>query len=102
MPVQNGMGAAGVDYHCVAGKWFQLSSGSNWRIEQVAVAFFIEAKRPGEKPSDRQDFFLADRRKEQGAMTFVIDGDKGLDELVDWLAGIEDNNERLLSLTSTQ
>lgn len=97
MPVQNGMGAAGVDYHCVAGKYFQLSSG----VELIGVAFFIEAKKPGSRPSDRQEFFLSDRRQMQGAKTFVIDGEHGLDELVEWLAGIEDNNERLCAIQNS-
>ena len=35
MPVQSGFGKKGVDYHCAV------------RYKDVALAFFIEAKKPG-------------------------------------------------------
>lgn len=88
-PVQTGLGAAGVDYHCTA------------RLGNMALAFFIEAKKPGEEPTTRQANFLRDRKEKQKAQTFVIDDDPsidhvtgGLDELVGWLQWIEDYNER--------
>lgn len=100
MPVQHGIGAAGVDYHCVAGKYFVLEG----RLEMVPVAFFIEAKKPGGEPTGRQDTFLKDRREKQNCKTFVIDDDpsiKGgmgnIEELTEWLQAIEENNEYLRS-----
>src|SRR4029077_1730718 len=74
MPVQMGMGASGVDYHCVVGRLFALKTG----IEKVGVAFFIEAKRPHEVPTSRQEEFLSNRRK-QGCKTFVIDEDPSIE-----------------------
>ena len=97
MPVQYGMGASGVDYHCVAGKYYQFGDVA----EMIPVAFFIEAKKPGDDPTDRQDNFLKDRREKQNCKTFVIDEDpsinkgNGLEELTLWLQEIEANNERL-------
>ena len=98
MPVQYGMGASGVDYHCVAGKYFQIG----FLVEMVPIAFFIEAKKPGGEPTDRQDNFLRDRREKQNCKTFVIDddptinqGNGGIDELVKWLEEIEASNERI-------
>jgi hypothetical protein len=97
MPVQYGMGASGVDYHCVAGKLYQFGL----LVEMVPVAFFIEAKKPGEDPTERQDLFLKARREKQNCKTFVIDEDPsiskggGLNELTAWLQEIEENNERL-------
>jgi hypothetical protein len=98
MPVQFGMGASGLDFHCVAGKLFQVG----YLVEKVPVAFFIEAKKPGGEPTDRQDQFATDRQKDQNAITFVIDDDPtimkgkgGIDKLVEWLEAIEKNNEHL-------
>lgn len=88
MPVQRGMGAAGVDFHCVV------------RYGDLALAFFIEAKKPGEGPTARQGSFLRDRRDKQCAMSFVIDDDPSISEglgeinnLVKWLEQIETYNE---------
>lgn len=72
MPVQNGMGAAGLDYHCAVCS------------PNACHAFFIEAKAPGKKPSGRQKV-LIERLRDIGAAVFVIDGDKGLNELRAWL-----------------
>ena len=72
MPVQNGMGAAGLDYHCVV----------TW--PGAAEAFFIETKAPGKKPTDRQRV-LIERLEGMGIKVFVIDGDRGLEELRTWL-----------------
>jgi hypothetical protein len=80
MPVQMGLGAAGLDFHCVV------------RFGEHALAFFIEAKKPGDEPTDRQERFAEDRRKQQCARTFVIDGN--LDELIEFLERIEEYNER--------
>ena len=97
MPVQHGLGAAGLDYHCVVGKLFQFGLV----VEMLPIAFFIEAKKPGDEPTGRQENFISDRRARQNAKTFVIDEDpsinkgKGLDDLAHWLGDIERNNERL-------
>jgi|SRR5580698_760 hypothetical protein len=96
MPVQYGMGASGLDYHCVAGKLMQIGL----LVELVPIAFFIEAKRPGSGPTNRQRDFAKDRKHSQGAITFVIDEDPsieqggGIDKLTEWLEEIEKNNER--------
>jgi hypothetical protein len=97
MPVQFGLGASGVDYHCVVGKLYRFGL----TVEMLPIAFFIEAKKPGGEPTGRQDTFLKDRRDRQNAKTFVIDEDPslgkgtGLEELTVWLGEIEANNERL-------
>ena len=80
MPVQMGLGAAGLDFHCVM------------RFGDHALAFFIEAKKPGGEPTPRQENFADDRRKQQAARTFVIDGD--VSELVEFLERMEEYNER--------
>ena len=92
MPVQMGLGAAGLDFHCVIAKHFMVDK----YVEIVPLAFFIETKKPGGKPTDRQEEFAKARREHQGAVTFVIDGNT--DELVEWLAGIKNSNERLRAL----
>jgi hypothetical protein len=57
MPVQNGLGAATLDYHvCYLGQYLM-----------------IEAKAPGEKPTPRQKLTLEEYRQ-AGARTLVIDG----------------------------
>lgn len=87
MPVQFGLGAAGVDFHCVM----------RWR--KLAIAFFIEAKAPGEDLTERQELFLESRRESQSARTFVIDGDQGLRELIAWLEKFSDR--RIISSDAT-
>ena len=100
MPVQYGLGAAGVDYHCVVGKLYPAGR----TVELVPVAFFIEAKKPEGQPTGRQDNFLRERREKQNCKTFIIDEDPslhkgtGLDKLTTWLTEIEENNERLRAL----
>lgn len=98
MPVQQGLGAAGVDYHCVVGQYFIVSG----HVEMIPVAFFIEAKKPGDAATIRQGEFLRERKAEQNAKTFIIDDDPTIDkgrgvieELTNWLQAIEENNERL-------
>jgi hypothetical protein len=89
MPVQHGYGASGVDFHCAI------------RYGELALAFFIEAKKPGDGPTPRQDEFLTKRRDKQNAMTFIIDDDPSIGEgtgeinlLVGWLEGVRKYNER--------
>jgi hypothetical protein len=76
-PVQNGLGAAGLDYHCCIGPF----------------AFFVEAKSPGKEPTPRQKKLIAEHRA-RGTKVFVIDSALGAMELDRWL------EERLL-LTMT-
>ena len=59
MPVQYGRGAAGIDYHCVAGKYYQIG----FLVEMLPIAFFIEAKKPGDGPTPRQENFLTERKE---------------------------------------
>jgi hypothetical protein len=73
MPVQGGYGATGLDFHCVV----------NWC--SLPLAFFIEAKEFGKEPTPRQDLFIKQRRQQQKARTFVIDGMVGVNELRAWL-----------------
>jgi hypothetical protein len=80
MPVQMGMGAAGLDFHCVVG-WY--TGGPD--IPLIPLAFFIEAKRPGKRPTLRQEEFAKERWGKQKARTFVISDDVTLAELDDWL-----------------
>jgi hypothetical protein len=101
MPVQHGLGGAGVDYHCVVGKLFH----SGIVTVMIPIAFFIETKKPGDKLTPRQADFAKERLEKQNAITFVIDEDpsigkgKGLEKLALWLGEIENHNERIRSLT---
>ena len=73
MPVQNGMGAAVVDYiGWVRGR-----------------AFAIEAKEDGKHPTPRQEGTLAEMAS-AGAQTFVVDGGKNypIERLIEWLNGL--------------
>jgi hypothetical protein len=100
MPVQHGLGASGLDYHCVVGKMLQVGPIA----EMIPLAFFIEAKKPGGEPTQRQDDFIYERKVKQNARTFVIDEDpsigkgKGLDDLALWLGEIERHNEHIRSI----
>lgn len=76
MPVNYGFGKKGVDFHCAV------------RSPVGALAFYIEAKRPNKDPTALQSAFLRERREEQGAITFEIDGKEGLMQLTTWLERI--------------
>lgn len=80
MPVQSGIGAAGLDFHCVIG------------YRRVPIAFFVEAKKEGVKPTKRQDLLIDRLRRYQNARTFVIDDEIELEVLEQWLEKIK--NER--------
>ena len=69
-PVQWGMGATGLDFHCVA--------------PPDGKALFIETKAPGKVPTARQEVLIAKLRK-MGAKVFVISNDVTLAELKRWL-----------------
>lgn len=90
MPVQHGIGAAGVDFHCVM----------DWH--DVNLAFFIEAKTPDKELTDRQDLFLKTRGKEQNAESFVIDGSASLRDLVKWLELFKNERRPYPGLTERQ
>ena len=77
MPVQSGMGAAGLDYHCVV------------KVGNLPIAFFIEAKDWLKPTTLRQDTFMADREKHQHAPSFVIDDEPTLKRLEQWLQKLE-------------
>ena len=70
-PVQMGIGAAGLDFHCVLGG-------------RPAIAFFIETKAPGKMLTPRQDMLVSHLRN-MGAIVFVIWDDVTLAELKGWL-----------------
>lgn len=53
--------------------------------------FAIEAKKPGGKPTPRQNLCI-EQMREAGAVVFVIDGDT--DELEKWLAATTDSHGR--------
>jgi hypothetical protein len=81
MPVQGKYGAAGLDFHCVV----------NWC--SIPIAFFIETKEFGKEPTDRQDLFIKQRRQQQKAITFVIDGMVGVNKLKAWLERLRQQTE---------
>lgn len=67
MPVPGGYGRSTLDYiGCHFGR-----------------AFAIEAKAPGKHPTSRQIGTIEDLEA-AGAVVFVVDGQKGLDELSAW------------------
>ena len=67
-PVQAGYGAPALDYHCC----------------YHGVAFFIEAKAPGKKPTKRQNMTM-EKIGWAGGKIFIIDGAEGVAELARWL-----------------
>jgi hypothetical protein len=73
MPVQSGVGAAALDFHCCV------------RCHNTPIAFFVETKRFNAKPTARQTLFIKQRKEQQNAKTFVIDGRVGVNELRAWL-----------------
>ncbi len=77
MPVQIGLGAAGLDFHCMA---------------RGGRAFFIETKAPGKKPTERQMELIAMLTK-KGGKVFIIYDDVTLRELTDWLIEEVHNRE---------
>jgi len=68
MPVQTGYGSTGLDYHCC----------------YRGRAFFIEAKAPGKKPTDRQWDTIVKVRA-AGAMAFVVYDAETLAPVEQWL-----------------
>jgi hypothetical protein len=78
MPVTWGMSKKGVDFHCAV-------KGPHG----YAMAFYIEAKRPGEEATALQEDFMKSRLEEQGASWFVIDNEEDIVQLTMWLAANE-------------
>ena len=73
MPVQNGLGAVGLDFHCcVNGK-----------------AFFIETKAGNKKPTPRQENTMNTIRL-SGGKCFVVNEASGYDTLELWLSEVDD------------
>lgn len=66
MPVQNGMGAPGLDWFLCAGGWF----------------IAIEAKAPGKVPTPRQETTIKKILAAHG-LVFVVDGDETLDKAME-------------------
>ena len=71
MPVQNGMGAPGLDFHCT--------------VPPKGLSLNIEAKAPGKKPTARQ-LGTIERMEAAGATCFVCDGN--FDELETLIQGL--------------
>lgn len=70
-PVQNGMGAPGLDIYCC--------------INSTFVA--IETKTPGKKMTPRQETTAAEIRA-AGGLVFVVDGDETLDAAMETLRAL--------------
>lgn len=87
-PVQQGIGAAGLDFHCVVG------------VENLPIAFFVEAKDFLKPTTLRQDDFIAAREKYQHAPTFVVDDEPTLKRLEQWLIKLEQYGLKALTQTS--
>lgn len=80
MPVPGGWGKSTLDYYgCYRGRFFA-----------------IEAKRPGETPTDRQQAIIADL-VQAGAAVFVIDDpDVGIPQLRAWVDAIDADSKRAI------
>lgn len=77
MSVPGGYGASTLDYiGCLYGRFFA-----------------IEAKRPGGKPTPRQEALIELKMRPAGAAVFVIDGDEGVALLNDWLTTVVEGNK---------
>jgi hypothetical protein len=73
MPVQQGFGKAGLDYHCTL------------TVRNTCFAFFVETKRPGKELTPRQAKLVREHRGRH-AKVFVIDNWANLLELERWIA----------------
>ena len=71
MPVQNGMGMPGLDFHCTL----------------HGMSLYIEAKAPGKNPTKRQEITMESMRQ-AGAIVIVCDG-SSYDELEETLKVIQ-------------
>ena len=71
MPVPGGYGRTTIDYLGFA----------------AGLGFAIEAKRPGGKPTEKQEVIIEDIER-GGARVFVINSQDGLDALDNWLSTV--------------
>ena len=85
MPVPGGYGEPTLDFIC----------------SYHSITFAIEAKAHGKKPTPRQKVTI-NTMERTGIRTFVIDGDKGLKELRDWLDIVGDKIPVLKKLIGTE
>lgn len=69
MPVQNGMGAPALDFFLCAGGWF----------------IAIETKKPGAKPTPRQETTIGEIEEAHG-LVFVVDDQESCDHAMDVIA----------------
>jgi hypothetical protein len=79
MPVQAGYGKPGLDFHCIF----------------MGRAFCIETKKPGGKPTARQELTIREI-VQAGGEVFVIDGDT--DKLKRWLNNVVQTETVMLDL----
>jgi hypothetical protein len=82
-PVQTGYGVAGLDFHCMTA----------WR--SCAIAFFVEAKKPGGILTERQKFLIDNLKSRWNANVFVIENEEGLTRLEKWLKSLQDQKTLL-------
>jgi len=75
MPVQMGLGAAGLDFHCVV-----FSA-----LHNMPLPFMVEAKAPGKVPTSRQEVLIGKLRKEYQCKVFIISTEPELKQLESWL-----------------
>lgn len=80
MPVPSGYGMPSLDFVCSV----DVGGGAG-------LAFAIEAKRPGEVPTPRQQGTMA-AMVTGGVRVFVIDGDLGCEALETWLHSVTGGN----------
>lgn len=80
MPVPSGYGAPSLDFVC------SVAVGNG-----AGLTFAIEAKRPGQVPSPRQEGTIA-AMGIGGVRVFVIDGDLGCEALETWLHHVTGGN----------
>jgi len=74
--VQMGYGMAALDFHCVV------------RTQFLAMAFFIETKKPDKSPTKRQDELIDMLEEKYGAKVFVIRNMIDVSELAKWLSKV--------------
>jgi hypothetical protein len=82
-PVQTGYGPTGLDFHCMTA----------WN--SCAIAFFVEAKKPGGVLTERQKLLISNLKSKWNANVFVVENDAGLKRLEQWLQALQ-NQETLL------
>jgi hypothetical protein len=77
MPVQFGIGASGLDFHCMK------------KVRHLAIAFFIETKDYDKEPTARQNDLMKHLRSLM-AHTFVVDGPATMMELERYLIKLDE------------